>query len=361
MPRIKTLKDKHGNTVYEVDYRVMVDGVSMGSKKRLHGVTIHEARHFMNTRVNEIYAGKYVKKKKKYRISKLIHEYLNYSKENKAQNTYKQDDLVLNRFLEYVGDLDMENLSGFMLEKYKHERLKKNKKSSANIDIIKIKAFTSWCEKVGYIETNPFKHVRYFKEDRPPVRVLSAGEKVMLLENANPRTRLFIELALNTGMRHGEILNLRWDDIDFKNGSLFVRTSKTGDSRTIPINSHLLQVLLEAEKDQKCDWIISHNGNKMATMKKGFAATVHRAGIPYARVHDLRHTFITDMQQAKVDIRTIMEFSGHKTFEMFKRYSHPQPDHMKEAIESLVDTRDQKNFGRILETLRIDKKVGEDK
>ena len=286
---------------------------------------------------------------------------MKYSEKNKAENTFVLDRRVLNRFLKFAGDLNMDGLSGFILEKFKHERLKNKKRSTVNFEISKVKAFTSWCEKIGYVAADPLKHVSRVKEEPRDVRVLSADEEEALLTCSPPRTRFFIEIALNTGMRHREILNLKWSDIDFKNRILSVKKSKTGDNRDIPINSRLYAVLSETQERRVGDWVISRDGKKMVTAEVGFNSAVRRAGIPHIRIHDLRHTFITNLLHAKVDARTIMEFSGHKTYSMFTKYSHPQSDHKKQAIERLADTTDCKNFGRILETLPDKKNSDSDK
>lgn len=138
-------------------------------------------------------------------------------------------------------------------------------------------------------------------------------------------------------MRRSEILNLKWGDINFKEGYITVRESKNNDSRTIPMNKVLIETLKSVNNNSTGEYLFAHSsGEPVKSVKKGFWAALRRSGIEKCRLHDLRHTFATRLVMAGVDIVTVQELMGHKDITMTKRCSHPTPEHKKQAVERLI-------------------------
>jgi len=348
MARIIEKKDKNGEKIFEIDYRKMISGISYGSKRVLRGVTKEKARAILNVELNRIYSGEYKIKNpaRKHRLSRAIDEYLRWSRDHKAWNTFRADKSSLSFYLTYSGDVHIDSLSAFGFEGFKRRRLENVRKVTVNKDIKKVKAFFNWCVRNGLLERSPLGDVSRYKEEERDHRVLSSSEEELLLKSASPRIRLFIVIALNTGMRKGEILGLKWKDVDFDRGIIRVYGAKTNKFRDIYMNGWLIDELRVVRAETDSEWVISFRGEKIEYTRNGLIGAVKRAGIPHLRAHDLRHTFITRMIEAGVDHRTIMEFTGQKRLEELKRYSHPQAEHKKESVERLVR---QKNFGRYLE------------
>ncbi|NIS09265.1 MAG: site-specific integrase [Candidatus Dadabacteria bacterium] len=94
-------------------------------------------------------------------------------------------------------------------------------------------------------ESNPVSRVKFYREDPPKERVLSKEEEGRLLESCADHIKPIIVTALHTGLRYGEIINLEWQDIDFENRLIVVRTSKTGRSRKVPMNDTVKKTLEE--------------------------------------------------------------------------------------------------------------------
>jgi integrase len=92
-------------------------------------------------------------------------------------------------------------------------------------------------------ESNPVSKVKFYREDPPTERVLSEDEEQRLLECSAEHIKPIIATALNTGLRYGELINLRWQDIDFEGRYIVVRTSKTGNSRKVPMNDTVKETL----------------------------------------------------------------------------------------------------------------------
>jgi integrase len=163
------------------------------------------------------------------------------------------------------------------------------------------------------------------------------------IASADPDLYLFVSVALNTGMRHGEIIAMRWVDLDLDRRRLFVPKAKAGQ-RVQPITAELAD-LLRREREMRDDregWVFpsphsdSQTGHR-THIKRPFANAARAAGLDPDLVtpHVLRHTAITKLVQAGIDLPTIQRISGHKTMAMVLRYTHVHGDHIDAAIAAL--------------------------
>lgn len=141
-------------------------------------------------------------------------------------------------------------------------------------------------------------------------------------------------LAINTGLRRGELTQLTWADIDLSGKRLTVRPgySKSGKARHVPLNSEALAVLKS--------WQKQHKGRGelfgVASLKKSWAGLMTAAKLENFRYHDLRHTFASKLVMAGVDLNTVRELLGHGDITMTLRYAHLAPEHKAAAVELLV-------------------------
>lgn len=154
---------------------------------------------------------------------------------------------------------------------------------------------------------------------------------------------LFVELGLGTAMRHSEILGIRYEQIDFDARRIYLARAKAGP-RHQPITRSLAAIIAAAREraQDKSGWVFPSQRNaKDAThrlsMAKQFKRAVERAGLCPQRVtpHVMRHTVISQLAQAGIDLPTIQQISGHKTLVMVMRYVHVHGTHIDEAISML--------------------------
>jgi integrase len=185
-----------------------------------------------------------------------------------------------------------------------------------------------------------------FNEDQGRIVALDDDQCDQLIAaaraSADPDLWLFVEFGLSTAMRHREILGARWDRIDFARCRLFLPDAKAGQ-REQPLTKSLAETLTrerEMREDQN-GWIFpARRAGKSETydrMTKPFKAAVLAAGLDPAVVtpHVLRHTAITRLVEAGVDLATIQRISGHKTLAMVLRYTHVHGKHIDKAIAAL--------------------------
>jgi len=183
------------------------------------------------------------------------------------------------------------------------------------------------------------------------LRYLQYNECEKLLSNCLPHLRPIVMTALHTGMRKGEILSLKWADVDMKNRFIFLRntTTKSGKPREIPINDTLYGVLKSLPRRIDVPWVFPNPSdlkpakdgkpvksvNPIGDVKNSFRAACTKAGIRDFTFHDLRHTFASHLVMEGVDITTVSRLLGHASLTMTLRYAHLAPKHMASAVNVL--------------------------
>lgn len=145
-------------------------------------------------------------------------------------------------------------------------------------------------------------------------------------------------LAMNTGMRRGEIFQLKWSNIDFYSKTLTVEAgnAKSGKSRIIPLNDTAFHVLENWKPISQSQYVF-HGKDKepLTDIKKGFLKVLEEAEIEEFRFHDLRHHFASKLVMRGVDLNTVRELLGHADIKMTLRYAHLAPEHKARAVSLL--------------------------
>uniref|UniRef100_UPI004047C2DE tyrosine-type recombinase/integrase n=1 Tax=Pseudomonas sp. TMP25 TaxID=3136561 RepID=UPI004047C2DE len=157
--------------------------------------------------------------------------------------------------------------------------------------------------------------------------------KVEFADHLKPLTLL----SLNTGMRQGEVFNLNWRDVDLTNKVLTVEgdTSKSGQTRHIPLNKEALAVLTNwRNAGERQGYVFpGQSGGRLDNVKKSWAGVLTMAKITAFRWHDLRHTFASKLVMAGVPLNTVRDLLGHSDIKMTLRYAHLAPDSKAAAVE----------------------------
>jgi integrase len=165
-------------------------------------------------------------------------------------------------------------------------------------------------------------------------RWLTIEEEQRLLAHAtNPSwLRNLIVFAINTGMRIGEILNLKWQDVDFKRRIVTVIKSKNGEKRALPMSETVCNILkgMKVRDISGRVFPVTYRWVRIVFDK----ATIE-ARIENLHIHDLRHTFATRLVQKGVDLYRVKELLGHKSISMTMRYAHHYPESLRSSVEVL--------------------------
>jgi integrase len=190
------------------------------------------------------------------------------------------------------------------------------------------------------IDESPFRKMRglFFKENNKRTRFLAEEEIKKLLEvnydGLPPYLKPIVATAIYTGLRKGEILNLKWKDIDLEHGMIYVRQNKQNRLQVKMINDDLMDILMKLPV--KGDYLFhDEEGKPIKDVKRSFQTALRRVGIEDFRFHDLRHTSCSHLTMRGAPIQAVQDHAGHSSIKMTMRYSHLSPQFQRESIQLL--------------------------
>jgi len=216
----------------------------------------------------------------------------------------------------------------------------------AAISVVFTEAFKEW----GWLETSPMAKVKKPKEAKGRVRFLDDNERVALLEacKGSVNTYLFpiVVLALSTGMRAGEIMNLTWDDVDLHRQRIILQETKNGERRAAPLAGLALEEMKRLSKCRRLGIRLifgskTARGEHPINIRSAWETAVKKAELEDFRFHDLRHSCASYLAMNGASLAEIAEVLGHKTLQMVKRYAHLSESHTLGVVERM----NQKIFG----------------
>jgi len=303
------------------------------------------AEEKLDIRRSEVIREEWKPKKVHVSFDKFKEEYLELTKGDKKPKSSLRDQCSLKHLSKTFNGKLLSDINPLLIEKYKKTRKDEEAEpATINRELGCLRHMFNMAVAWGKAQNYPFgfgkNKVKFLKEPKGKNRILSEEEEARLLEQVRVTTKSqhlepIIITALNTGMRKGEILNLKWSNVDFKTGHILVEETKNGEIRRVPMNKKLTQTLENAKKVSRGEFVFSENGKPYGDVKTGWWTALKKAKIEGFRFHDLRHTFGSRLGMKGYDIKTIAELMGHKDIKMTMRYSHPTPEHKKRAVESL--------------------------
>jgi len=261
-----------------------------------------------------------------------------------SARTIQNYELNLANLIEVLGDAVLRLVDEDKVRHYIREKSKTGKSVMLKRDL----AFLSslFTHAIGWgdcgVTINPVRLVDRKKiADAKARDIYAKGHQVdkLLAACNDSEQRLFISLAVWTGMRHQEIMKLHWDEIDLKHGLITLSGERTKNScpRDIPLREVLMDTLSNTPKTQRVGYVFKgeKEGQPQYSFQKRWVGIRKRAGMSYLRIHDLRHTFGSWLLQSGVEQKTAMDLLGHKTPVMTNRYSHNSLKSLKKAIDQM--------------------------
>jgi integrase len=222
----------------------------------------------------------------------------------------------------------------------------------ANRVLTRLSSFFTWCGDRGLLErgaTNPCASVAHFREERQP-RFLTIAEAVRLgaaltkaeteglpqpPRRSKPLAVGAIRLALLTGMRRGEVLNLRWSEVDEQRAQLRLADSKTG-AKVVQIGAPALLVLKSLPRVKDAIYVFTSGDGKepLESVRRVWDAVRFEAKLEDVRFHDLRHSFASSLAEQGESLLLIGSLLGHKDASTTQRYAHLVDDRRRVAADT---------------------------
>lgn len=225
-----------------------------------------------------------------------------------------------------IAKINMARLSSAQFAAYRDERLTEVAASTVIRELAYLSSVINHARREWGINiTNPVQLVK-----KPPMphgrnRLITEPEVRTLLEQLEPTGRRnkwikpVVLLALETAMRRGELLQLKWADINLQQRTATLWETKNGNRRVVPLSSKAVEILLNMPRSL-CGTVFPIGP---AAMSKAFKEALNRARLTDLRFHDLRHTAITNMAKKLPNVIELAAVSGHKSLRMLQRYYHP--------------------------------------
>ena len=192
--------------------------------------------------------------------------------------------------------------------------------------------------------------MRLHREDNSRVRFISFPEEAVIRTIIRERCPIHepeLTLALETGMRRGELYSLDWDRVDLERRQLLLLKTKNGTARVVILTAAAVSAVEELKKRRNPESpkvCLTRYGEPMVSPRAWFELVMEEAvkmnpSLQDVTWHIFRHTYISRLVMAGVDLRTVQELAGHKGIKMTVRYAHLAPAHKLAAVDKLAEYR----------------------
>lgn len=312
-------------------------------KREIVGPSKGEARKLLAIRKSELTLGRSTTRPNTVTPSftQFAQRYEEFSRATKRG--FHNEGYRINQLIRFFENRTLSDLKPWDGEALKIHLSKSSAPATVNRLIGNLKHMMSMAVAWGILPINPFAGTKLLRVPKRPERILTEQEEVLLLTACSqiraPHLQSSVTIALNTGMRKGEIHGLRWEHVDLTNRIISIYNGKTDQSdRRIPMNDTVLNLLSSLRQPHASGFVFPSTrkkGERFRDPKVGFMKAIRLAGIPHLRFHDLRHTFATRLVRAGVDLVTIQYLLGHSTINMTTRYAHSLADDKMAAVRRL--------------------------
>jgi integrase len=283
-------------------------------------------------------------------VAEFEKQFMTYSRtNNKASTVYAKEWMLRSHLVPFFGAKRLDAIGPADVESYKALKLEEgHNRKSINNHLTALRKLLNLAVEWGAISKAPrvsgFRlHADAISEDM----FLAFDETERFLRAAAPEWRTFLVVALKTGLRVGELLALKWEDLDLVAGQLIVRRTlwngeegppKGGRHRMVPLSSEAVATL-KAHRHLKGPYVFCDKTGERLThsmVKDVVPTTCRKVGLAKRlTTHGLRHSFASHLVMRGVSLKAVQELLGHATIEMTMRYAHLSPNVKREAVQLL--------------------------
>ncbi len=312
-----------------------------------------DAESWARTTEDEIIRGVYIPRShsEKTTIKKALERYLNEVTPTKKESTQGVEIRRAKILIPRIGQYSLASLGAEHVAKYRDDRLAEGKSpDTVRLELALLShLYTIAIKEWGMgLVGNPVLNIKRPSPSKGRDRRLSPEETQRLIKaceiHSNPMLAWIVKLALYTGMRHGEIVNLKRQQVNLERRSVHLTDTKNGSSRTVPLSNKALSVLKHAMGHliQPIDTDLLFFGEPGKDKKRRPYVTnrvwrmaLERANIKELRFHDLRHEATSRFVEAGLSDQEVSSITGHKSMQMLKRYTHLRTENLSEKIALL--------------------------
>jgi integrase len=278
------------------------------------------------------------------------------------KNSHDREQRLMKNLLAFFGTARLSKVKRSRVIEYRKARVNAVKPGTVNREIALLRHMFNVAIDQGLVAVNPARGgpgLKAFKEQRrmrylemEEVETLLTAIQIRIARNSGDKLKASarkyweylhtaVVAALHTGMRKGEILGLRWEQINWVKRHLLLTDTKNGEPRRVPVDSMLLHELSEHRRRIKNVELVFPSYDRdgkvvpLGDVKGAFGRVLKDAGITNFRFHDLRHTFASHYMMSGGNLYTLAKILGHKDIKMTQRYADLSPDFIDRERERL--------------------------
>ncbi len=289
-----------------------------------------------------------LKKRQEYYNRESLKRYLwrdavvRYLKTVTNRNHHTKDHILHFKYLDkFLGDLYLDEINGDLISRIIETRQSEGVKSSTinrllgSLSGVLNMAYKNW----QWIDKLP--PIQREKEPNPRDHVLSKEESDQLIDHAAEHLKPIISFALQTGLRRGNILNLKWAQVDINNKVIKILAkdfkNRTEHTQLISDETTALLKSIQNASPINAEYVFTYKGEKIKSIKTAFNSARQRSSIAPCRFHDLRRTQATRLRAAGVNAENIQALNGWKDIKTALKYAIPREDALRLELEKLSD------------------------
>jgi integrase len=356
MANFEKRKTREGKVVHRVRIRLKGYPTETATFDRLT-----DAKKWASSMESSIREGRHFKtsEAKRRTLGEMVDRYIRDVLPKKSEVMQYDQDRHLRWWKSQIGEKSLADVTAPVLAEYRDKLAKGEKRDDGTCKprsagtvtrymAALSHAFTIAIKEWQWIDDTPMRKVQKPKEPRGRVRFLSDGEREDLLKACKNNKESFlytiVVIALSTGARKSEILNLTWADIDLQRKVAVLQQTKNDERRALPLAGEALQCIKDLAGVRRIDTRLlfpDESGKKPILIRASWKKVLREAGIEDFKFHDLRHSAASYLAMSGASLAEIAEVLGHKTLQMVKRYSHLSEQH----TASVVSKMNKKIFG----------------
>ena len=261
------------------------------------------------------------------------------TKKGESQERYRANQFQKTK----LADMAIHKITGELVAQYRDARLKEVSSNTVRLELAFLSVVFEQCRKEwGLAVANPIRQIRMPKPGKPRQRRLDTGEEEALLqaclESGAHYLQTFVILAIETGMRFGELAGVTWANLNLEKRTIYLPDTKNGNQRTVPLSTRALKAIQTQPRSIDGRLFLAKPGSIrsafLIALTKGQATQPDsKKFLRELRFHDLRHEAVTRLFEKGLNPIEVGLVSGHKTLSMLQRYTHLRSE---ELVAKLV-------------------------
>lgn len=254
------------------------------------------------------------------------------------------DNRLAKRILPVFGHRSLDSIKRHEIAEFQVNLANEIAAPTANRTVATISSVLNLAVERGLIESNPARGIHKLKENGPRARVLGGEELARFLAELSKTLDSVagqaISLLIMTGLRRGEVLNLTWENVNIPERSIYLKMTKCGEPRHVPLNSEALELLtrLKKERGENSHFVFPGSGGTghLIEVRKTFNQICKKAKIKDLHPHDLRRAYASLLVNAEVPLSEIQGLLGHKNIATTQIYARINQNSLRRATETAV-------------------------